>query len=104
MSNGLGTLPLQAPLAVVGLLASAAAWLLGASVWWLVASLMIGAVVPFTLIIIMPTNHKLLTPDRDPASAETRALLDHCGRLHAVRSVLSLLATALMLWQLSRSA
>jgi len=66
--------------------------------------MLIGAAVPFTLIVIMPTNHKLLAADRDAASAETRSLLDRWGRLHAVRTALSLLATALMLWQLSRTA
>jgi Domain of unknown function (DUF1772) len=91
---------LQGPLAFVGLVTSVAAWLLGASVGWLVGGLLIGAAVPFTLIVIMPTNHKLLAPDRDPASVETRALLERWGRLHAVRSVLSLLATTLLLWQL----
>ena len=91
---------MQAPLALVGLVTSVAAWLSGACAWWLVAGLLIGAAVPFTLIVIMPTNHELLAPDRDPASAETRALLDRWGRLHAVRSALSLLATVLLLWQL----
>src|SRR5215510_1571943 len=41
-------------------------------VGWLVAAVLIGAVVPFTLIGIMPTNHKLLAPGRDLGSAETR--------------------------------
>jgi uncharacterized membrane protein len=90
----------QAPLALVGLVTSVAAWLSGASAWWLVAGLLIGAVVPFMLIVIMPTNHKLLAPDRDPASAEARALVERWGKLHAVRSVFSLIATVLMLWQL----
>jgi hypothetical protein len=91
---------MQAPLALVGFVASVAAWLLGASAWWLVAGLLIGLPVPFTLIVIMPANHKLLATDRDPASAETRALLERWGKLHAVRSVSSLLATVLLLWQL----
>jgi Anthrone oxygenase len=94
---------MQVPLALAGLVTSVAAWLLGASAWWLVAGILIGSVVPFTLIGIMPTNRKLLASDRDAASAETRALLDRWGKLHAVRSVLSLLATALLLWQLVRS-
>jgi hypothetical protein len=38
----------------------------------------------------------LLAPARDPGSADTRALLVRWGRLHAVRSVLSLLALVLM--------
>jgi hypothetical protein len=56
---------------------------------------LMGAVVPFTLIVIMPTNHKLLAPDRDLSSSETRALLESWGKLHAVRTGLSLLAMVL---------
>jgi len=92
---------MQAPLALVSLTAGVAAWLFGASVWWLIAGFLIGAVVPFTFIAIMPTNHRLLTPGRDLASAETRVLLKRWGKLHAVRSMLSLVATVLFLWQLS---
>jgi len=43
----------------------------------------------------MPTNHSLLAPGRDLASPETRVLLERWARLHAVRTVLSLAATAL---------
>jgi membrane protein YdbS with pleckstrin-like domain len=49
---------MQAPLALVGFVASVATWLLGASAWWLVAGLLIGLPVVFTLIVIMPANHK----------------------------------------------
>jgi uncharacterized membrane protein len=95
---------MQAPLALVGFGTSVVAWLLGAGGSWLVAGFLIGSAVLFTLVVIMPTNHKLLATKRDAVSAETRALLDRWGKLHAVRTVLSLLATALMLWQLSRTA
>ena len=91
---------LQAPLALVSLLSGTAAWLLGASVWWFVAALLIGAVVPFTFIVVMPTNHKLLAPDRDLTSVETRQLLEKWGKLHAVRTVLSLVASVTYLWLL----
>ncbi len=67
---------MQAPLALISLLAGVSAWLIGASVWWLIAGLVIGSVVPFTFIAIMPTNHKLLAPGRNLASAKTRALLE----------------------------
>jgi len=56
--------------------------------------------VPFTLIVIKPTNDKLLAAGRDLASADTRGLLERWGRLHAVRSLLSVLSTVVMLWQL----
>jgi Domain of unknown function (DUF1772) len=88
---------MQAPLAVIGFLAGAAAWLLGGGTGWLVAAVFLGAVVPFTLIVIMPTNHRLLAPGRDLASAETRALLETWARLHAVRTALSLLAAVLFI-------
>lgn len=90
---------MQAPLALVSFISGIAAWLLGANQWWLIAGLLIGAVVPFTFIAIMPTNHRLLAPGRDLASAETRGLLERWGRLHAVRSALSLAASVLFLWQ-----
>jgi Domain of unknown function (DUF1772) len=91
---------MQAPLALLSFLGGATAWLLGAGAGWLIAALLIGAVVPFTAIVIMPTNHRLSAPGRDLGSAETRALLERWGRLHAVRTALSLLATGLYLWLL----
>jgi len=75
-----------------------AVWLLGGSTGWLIAALLVGAVVPFTFGVIMPTNHKLLAPGRDLASDETRALLVRWGQLHAVRTALSLAGAAIDLW------
>ena len=84
---------MQASLAILGFLSGLAVWLLGGGVMWLVGAVFIGLVVPFTFIAIMPTNHQLLTPGRDLASSETRALLEKWGKLHAVRSVLSFVAS-----------
>ena len=91
---------LQARLAVLSLLCGIGAWLLGAGIAWLVAAILVGLVVPFTFVVIMPTNRKLLTPGRDVASEETRALLVQWGRLHAVRTILSLAGTLLFVWLL----
>ena len=90
-------IPMQAGLAVVSALAGAAAWGLGGGVMWLVGAALIGAVVPFTLVAIMPTNHALHEPGRDLASPETRALLERWGRLHAVRTGLGLAASVVYL-------
>ncbi|MBC8752316.1 DUF1772 domain-containing protein [Paraburkholderia sp. WC7.3b] len=49
--------------------------------------MLIGSVVPFTLIVIRPTNAQLLMQGRDLTSAATRTLLEKWVRLHAVRSV-----------------
>jgi hypothetical protein len=89
---------LQAPLALTSFLAGIAVWLTTGGMAWLVAALLIGAVVPFTFAVIMPTNRNLLARGRDLASAETRELLVRWGQLHAVRTVLSLAATILYLW------
>jgi hypothetical protein len=91
---------MQAPLALLGFVAGGTAWLMGGGVTWLVAAVLIGAVVPFTFIVVMPTNHELLAPGRDLGSSETRALLERWGKLHAVRTTLSLLATVLCIWLL----
>ena len=92
---------MQASLAMLGLLAGIAVWLLGGGAMWLVGALFIGAVVPFTLIVIKPTNHQLLEPGRDLSSNETRGLLEKWGKLHGVRSALSLIATVIYVALLS---
>jgi len=89
---------MQASLAAVGLVSSIAAWLAGASFLWVVAGLLLGSVIPFTLIVILPTNKQLLSPALDRRSAETGRLLARWGRLHAVRSVFSGLALLLFLY------
>ena len=79
------------------------AWIVGGGAGWLLAALLIGAVVPFTFLGIMPTNHALLEPGRDPDAPETRVLLERWARLHAVRTALSLAATVVYLVLLSRA-
>jgi anthrone oxygenase-like protein len=88
---------MQAPLAAVSFLAGVGAWLFGGGILWLIGVVLIGLVIPFTFIGVMPTNHQLLAPGRDLSSTETRSLLEKWGRLHAVRSVLSFLASIVYL-------
>jgi hypothetical protein len=56
-----------------------------------------GQVIPFTLLVILPTNKLLLSPTPDKQSVETERLLVRWNALHAVRSVLSGLALLLFL-------
>lgn len=88
---------MQAPLAVICLISSIVSWLLGSSIWWLIAGIMVGAVVPFTIIVIMPTNKQLLNPKVDKDSPHTKALLEKWGKLHAVRTVLTMAAFVIFL-------
>ena len=92
---------MQAPLALLSLLCGVGVWLMTGNAGWLIAAVLIGLVIPFTLLVIMPTNKALLLRGRDLDSTETRALLARWGRLHAIRTVLSLAAAVLYLWLLS---
>ena len=82
----------QPLLAAVGFLSALAAWLMGASVWWLVGGVLLVAVIPYTLIVVFPTNDKLLDPAIDKNPDLARQLLIRWGRLHTVRSIMSLAA------------
>ena len=85
---------MQALLALIGASAGIARWAAGGGLGWLVSSVVLGAVVPFTLVVLLPTNHRLLDASLDKGSPEAEALLARWGRLHAVRSALSFVAFA----------
>ena len=80
---------MQASLAAVGFLAALAAWAQGAGPAVLLGGILLGLVIPFTLIVILPTNKRLLDPTLERGSPEAASLLERWGRLHAVRSVAS---------------
>ena len=82
---------MQASLAIAGVVAALGAWAVGAGRAWLVGGLLLGAVVPFTLLVIFATNEQLQRLDPHAAGDLDRArvLLDRWNRLHAVRSALS---------------
>ena len=89
---------MQASMAMLGLVSSVVAWLAGATFWWVVAGILLGSVIPFTLLVIFPTNKQLLNPALDRRSQQTGRLLARWGGLHAVRSVLSGLALVVCLY------
>ena len=77
---------MQATLASACLLSSIAALVAGATFWWVIAGALLGLVIPFTLVVILPTNKKLLNPTLDRRSSQTGQLLSRWGTLHAVRT------------------
>src|SRR5262245_20041607 len=80
---------IQVPLALVGCVAGLwTAWR-HADGWAAVSAILLGVVVPYTLVVILPTNKQLLDPALDARSQKAMNLLVRWGRLHAVRSVLS---------------
>jgi Domain of unknown function (DUF1772) len=87
---------LQGGLAALGTLAAIGAWVAGARAGWFVAGIVLGSVIPFTVVVIFPTNKRLLDPALSPDAPETRQLLRRWTGLHTVRTVLGLAAAAAM--------
>ena len=87
---------MQAGLASIGCVAALAAWTHGRGLSVLVAGLLLGAAIPYTLIVILPTNKRLLDPLLDPRTAEAEALLARWGHLHAGRAVVGAMAFLLL--------
>ncbi len=82
--------PMQVSLALVGSLAALAAWWSGSGRLWLLGACLLSFSIPFTLLVILPTNRRLQDPTLDLSSAEAAELLARWGRRHAVRSIASM--------------
>jgi hypothetical protein len=95
---------MQASLAVLGGALGALAWWETGDVLWLAGAVVLVSNWPFTLLVIMPTNLRLIATAPESADAGTRALLERWGHLHAVRSVLGSIATMLLLVAAVRTA
>jgi uncharacterized membrane protein len=91
---------MQGGLAFVGLAASVAAWAENGDRRVLFAGLLLGSLIPYTLLVILPTNKKLLDPSLDARSPEAAALLARWGRLHSIRTIVGLLAFGLLIFAL----
>ena len=86
--------PLQAGLALLSLILGLWAWWKAGDDGLLVGALLIGAAVPLTLVVISPTNRRLLATPDQAAGQESRSLLERWGRLHRIRTLLALAAVA----------
>jgi len=92
---------LQSSLATLCFITAVSAAFSGAGHGVFIAAILMVAVVPFTLLIIMPTNERLQSPTLNPAGPEATALLTRWGRLHAVRTVLGLASFLVLLQALA---
>ena len=89
---------MQASLAMVGfVLGLAAWWWQGRDTLWLVGAVVMLAPWPWTLLVIKPVNDRLKATPAERAGAESRTLIERWGHLHAVRTALGVLATAIFL-------
>jgi hypothetical protein len=89
---------MQASLAVASALFGLFAFWVTRDWRWLVGALVIFANWPYTLLVILPVNKRLEATPPDAANAETRALVETWGRLHAGRSALGAAAVLVYLW------
>jgi uncharacterized membrane protein len=88
---------MQASLAIVGfVLGALACWQTG-RLAFLIGALLMLANWPWTLFAIMPTNKILMATEPSDAGPQTRALLAKWNGLHAVRTALGALATAVFI-------
>jgi hypothetical protein len=97
-------LPIQAGLAVLGGITGLVVWRNLGDWRWLAGGLALLANWPFTLLIIMPTNKRLLELSRRKAGDDSRMLLRRWGSLHNVRSVLGSLSALLFAWAVLANA
>ena len=88
---------MQASLAIIATIAGMIVGIYSKHNLWFVGAALIFFVVPFTLIVIMPTNKLLLEPS-SRAAQETEVLLNKWGMLHAVRSISSSVAAILYVY------
>lgn len=89
--------PWQGSNAIICLVAALIVSPLSGDWWWAIGGLLVGASIPFTLLVMMPVNNRLLDEKAPPTPDEAVALLKHWGELHWVRNVLSTAGLIVML-------
>jgi hypothetical protein len=89
---------LQAPLALAGFLLGLLAWWQTNDWRWILGAFILVANWPYTLLVIMPTNTRLMNMSASDPGPDTRRLMEKWGSLHAVRTGLGFAATAVFLW------
>jgi hypothetical protein len=90
--------PQQAILAIVCFLCGLSLALLKQHSLWVLGGSLVGAVVPFTFIFTVSTNRLLLDEAKHLDGHALEPLLKKWARLHAVRTVFSLLGFLVLLW------
>jgi Anthrone oxygenase len=81
---------MQGSLALIGGAAGIVRWATLGGAGWLAGGVLLAAMIPYTLLVIRPTNTRLLDPALDVRSTEATDLLCRWGRLHSVRALIVL--------------
>ena len=91
-------LPVQAGLALIGGAAGLVAFHQTGDWQWIAGSVVLLANWPVTLVVIMPTNKRLLAMSPAEAGPDSRRLLERWARRHGIRTALGLLAVLVFAW------
>jgi len=89
---------MQASLAIVGGFFGVVAFFSTFEWRWLLGAGVLLVNWPYTMVVMMPTNRRLMNTPAEAATAETRRMIRWWGVLHAGRSALGLIATLVFLW------
>ena len=77
---------------LIGTVSALTSWWFSRDWHWLTGGMLLFLVIPFTLAAILPINKRLKRRDLDLREVEAGLLLQRWGRLHAVRSILGVVA------------
>lgn len=91
-------LPIQSGLAVAGGVTGLIVGYLSADWRWFAGSALLLANWPFTLLVILPVNKRLMAMPQREAGAGSRAMLIQWGKLHNVRSALGAATVLFFAW------
>ena len=89
---------MQASLAIIAAVLGILGYVADPDWRWIVGAALSLANWPYTLLVIMPTNKRLMAIPVETAGPEVRRLIERWGWLHAVRSMLGAAATVMFLW------
>jgi hypothetical protein len=89
---------MQASLALGSALLGLVAYASSGDWRWLPGAVLIFANLPFTILVILPTNKRLQAMPPAAVDGGTRGAIENWARLHLVRDALGLGATAIYLW------
>jgi hypothetical protein len=86
---------IQGGLAILAGLSAIWIWFRSRNPLWLIGAILILANWPYTLLMLNPINHSLLTMASSASAETSRALVEQWGWLHATRSMLGLVTAIL---------
>ncbi len=89
---------MQASLAAIASVVGLVAFFIYFDWQWLIGAMLMLLNWPYTMLIIMPTNHHLMAVPPDEAGVESTRLIRSWGRLHAVRGALGVAGAVFYLW------